>query len=533
MTLLRNAMLNSSDVKTLRSVVYHMTLSKEKRPREGKFPEELAVVTSDLMPGRNVRQQEPLSVTDSAHQLAMIPKMTPDLSFGQNLLTTLEQDPSSDRWPRFRALGVLECQAYLQHYDELIAAVPFAIRRPKLSLAAFMTRSPLLLLSIILTASSSCQILESESESLFRHILADRVVVRGQRSLELLQGLLTYLIYHHHRHNHDTQQYFQFLQLALAMAADLGLYKRFSHPKPSVWASESDLNVLRAFLLCYYLSCGVGILGYDRPDGMRCIQSLRHAAQSLAQRSTDGFDREAPALVELLYILAQHRDYLNCPTSNLPQSWNLAAAMEVWSASYPTASTLTAIKSMQHFVYVYGMLKCARQDTLSKQDRETSLETLALVLSHVLERGAIYLVLFGVAEWGHILTTLFLLPRVEGSAADHPAGTNGVPLTLHYVSRFRQNLQEARTLATRDIVLGTPTFFGWLDRILCAVERQAALHPTSIRTRQDQDRGDESAYELVNAFIDQEPNQGAVLPRGEDKDQEDFWSDFMSEWLDW
>lgn len=450
----------------------------------------------------------------------------PDGSFGQDLLTVLRSEAVGDKWPRFRALGVAECQAYLQHYDRLIQAVPFAFHRPKLSIEAFMTESPLFFLSVILTASSSCQVLEAESESIFRHILADRVVIRGQRSLELLQSLLTYLIYHPHRHNHDTQQYFQFLHLALAMAADLGLYTRFRHPRSSLLESENDPNVARAFLLCYYLSCGTGILGYDRPDTMRCIQSLRYVAQHLAQRSSEGFDREAPALVGLLYILAQHHDHLSCPEKTLPQSWNLAAALEDWKATYPTASTLSAIKSMQHFAHAYGLLKCARPGTLSNQDRQVCVDNLALVLSNVLERGAAYLMLFGAAEWGHVLTTLFLLPRVETST-----GQEGAPLTLEYIGRFRQTLQEARTLATQDIVLATPTFFGWLDRILSAVEKQTTSHlRSSVQTQQ---KGDESAYELINSFIDDESNQGSRSHRGRDRDQEEFWGDFMSEWLNW
>ncbi|KAL6253194.1 hypothetical protein RBB50_000917 [Rhinocladiella similis] len=441
----------------------------------------------------------------------------------------LQHEAAGDRWPRFRALEVAECQAYLQHYDRLIQAVPFAIHRPTLSIEVFMTESPLFLLSIILTASSSCQVLESESESIFRHVMADRVVVRGERSLELLQSLLTYLIYHPHRHNHDTQQYFQFLQLVLAMAADLGLYKRFRHSSSSILESENDLNLARAFLLCYYLNCGTGILGFDRPDSMRDVPSLRNAAQSLAQRSSEGFDREAPALVELLYILAQHRDYLDCPGGAIPQSWNFAATIEDWKATYPAASTLSAIKSMQHFIHAYGVLKCARPSTLSNQDRRVCLDNLVLVLWNLLERGAAYLMLFGAAEWGHVLTTLFLLPRVETST-----GQEGAPLTLQYVSAFRGILHEARTLAIQDIVLATPTFFGWLDRILAAVEKQTTVHLTSsMQTRRDQEKGDESAYELVNSFIDNESDQGLGFSRGRDKGREDFWGDFMSEWLDW
>lgn len=407
--------------------------------------------------------------------------------------------------------------------------------------------SPLLLLSMILSASSSCPDLEAQCEDIFRRVLAERVVLKGQRSLELLQSLLTYLLWHHHRYDPETQQYFQFLQLALGMAADLGLYTRFKQPGGISVQSAEDFNVVRTFLLCYYLSCGTGILGYDRPDSMQSIQELKHAAGLVAQGSKDVLDRQAPAMLALMHVLAQQRDHLNRSGRTESQSGSFSTALESWEASQLSYESPPIVRCTYHFVYAYGLLKGSVPSSLTARVYQTCLDHLVVVLSTILEQDVPHLVLLGIAEWGHLLTTLFLLPRLETSLAattsSHTSGHKDTPLTFHYIGRFRDALREIKVKAQHNIVLGTHTFFGWLDKILSAVETQTTSRVSSSSSAKadTREQGDTSAYELVNSFLDDQDGDASgaehLLAKNrahnEGSNTEDFWVDFMSDWLNW
>ncbi|KAJ9502664.1 hypothetical protein H2202_001785 [Exophiala xenobiotica] len=319
------------------------------------------------------------------------------------------------------------------------------------------------------------------------------------------------------------------------MAADLGLYTRFRQPGAIQVQSAEDFNVVRTFLLCYYLSCGTGILGYDRPDTMQSIQELKNAANLLAQGSNHVLDRQAPALLALM---------------TESQSGSFSTALESWEASHISSESPPIVRCTYHFIYAYGLLKGSAPSSLTAPMYQTCLDHLVIVLSTILEQDVSHLVLLGIAEWGHLLTTLFLLPRLENSLAAATSSHNksvhkDAPLTFHYIGRFRDAFQEVKVKAQGDVVLRTHTFFGWLDKILLAVEMQTISRMSSFSTKaESQERGDKSAYELVNSFLfndkDAYVSGGQLLAKERGYNEgtistntEDFWVDFMSDWLNW
>jgi hypothetical protein len=56
----------------------------------------------------------------------------------------------------------------------------------------------------MLVASSANERLRIACDLTFRNVLARKVIVEGERNLELLQGLLIYLAWHHHYLRHET-----------------------------------------------------------------------------------------------------------------------------------------------------------------------------------------------------------------------------------------------------------------------------------------------------------------------------------------
>jgi hypothetical protein len=83
-------------------------------------------------------------------------------------------------------------------------------------------QKPFVMLAMLVASSSANEELQATCDFTFRNVLARTVIVEGKRNLELLQGLLIYLAWHHHYLRHETQQIYQYLQLAIGMAVDLG-----------------------------------------------------------------------------------------------------------------------------------------------------------------------------------------------------------------------------------------------------------------------------------------------------------------------
>ncbi|KIY02420.1 uncharacterized protein Z520_02559 [Fonsecaea multimorphosa CBS 102226] len=402
-----------------------------------------------------------------------------------------------------------------------------------------------MLLAAVLTGSSADPEFERQAGEVFRHVLADRVIVRGQKSMELFQSLLTYLLWYHHRFDPETLQYYQLLQLANGMVADLGLPRRFARDGNSSPSGEEDVNAVRAFLLCYYINCFGAVLGYDRPENMRCIESLRNAASLLAEVSPRSIDKEASALVELLHLVSLHRIDQNRSEPRILPSQGLAE----WKTTYLQPETSASLRSSYHFVAGYSVLKGSSAKSMSAQDARVCVEQFEELLSHILSQKLGYLVQLGTIEWGHLITALFCLARLEraevlelgragSSLLGHP------PLTDLYVGRFRTLMADLVAQAKTNTVLLAPHLLGWLDKILTAVMQQVGSSEASQGFHNDEVGGchhPESAYELVNSFIDEKgrvrdpKSRGSTAVRnpGRAHDEEDFWTDFMSDWLNW
>ncbi|KAI1609555.1 hypothetical protein EDD36DRAFT_74342 [Exophiala viscosa] len=460
---------------------------------------------------------------------------TSEHSFGHELLVALQvQAVSPSKWPALETLTHERGQELCEHYRRLATAVPFAIYPSSVAPQKLLSTSPILLLSIILSASSSCLELERHCEDIFRHTLADRVIIKGQRSLELLQSLLTYLIWYPHRFDPSTQQYYQFLQLALGMAADLGLYKQFKHGKFA--QAINDLNTVRTFLLCYYLGCGCGILGFDRPDVMRCVEKLRAAAGVLAEGSDNPLDKEAPAIVELMHIVAQQWDCLSSTDTARLASLDSTTSQEMWRTAHYRSTLSSATKSSYHFISAYSIIKSAGYRSLPAQKIGTCVDHLVALLSNVLDQDISYLFFLGGVEWGHVLTSLFLLPKLETSLPVKSTEPRTAPLTFQHVGDFRNLLHKIRSETDTNSTLNAPHFSDWIEKILAAVEKQTISRLRS-PTADAGLNNEETAHELVNSFVDDGKHDGSHTNGNtrhlQELGTEDFWTDFMSDWLHW
>ncbi|KAF7595030.1 hypothetical protein BBP40_007631 [Aspergillus hancockii] len=129
----------------------------------------------------------------------------------------------------------------------------------------------------VLTAASSDDIdLVRSLDARFRDVLADRVIVSGEKSLDYLQGLLVYIAWYNLHLRPMSFQVYQYLQIAVSMVADLGF-----NDNDQLWSS-STIEAKNACLGCYYLSSLVST-GTKRPNNAVLSDNLKAYISQLPQ----------------------------------------------------------------------------------------------------------------------------------------------------------------------------------------------------------------------------------------------------------
>lgn len=461
--------------------------------------------------------------------------------FGVNLFRALKVETFSLDCPdEFANLNEKACARFVNHYQDMSEAAPFALRLRNTNIYQLLSNSPMLLLSVILTASSSNANLQHQADRIFLQVLADRVMVQGQKTLEILQSLLTYLNWYHLRFDPRKQQFYQFVQLANGMAADLSLPRVFSHIPEIPVFTDQVVDQARAFLLCYYLNVGGSALGFDRSETMQCSSSLRGAAQLLARVSESPLDRDIPAMLGLMEIASCHQKEMREPKDDdqcLCDLEKLRESLCGWATSVDLTSsaiTRSMLAPTCHFITAYTFLKSRNLRQTGSPALGIGLEACQAVLSRILDKRPCHLVKLSIVEWAHLITTLFILPWLEISATrDRSMDSASVytPSTLHYTTAFRSQLEGLKHRSEKETIFKAETLFGWLETILMAVDTRATKLSDRFLNRVPEE---ETAFELVNSFLEKEMtgHVGSLVDL-HSRSKEDAWLEFMSDWLDW
>lgn len=184
----------------------------------------------------------------------------------------------------------------------------FAVRFPFVDLphsdpVILIAELPVLVLAMItITAVDSPPHRQGFAQA-FRQALSTKVIVNGERSMDLFLGLMVFMAWHHHYM--EKHQIFQELCLLSGMAADLGIDDM---PASNLEQTATELQKHKAFLGCYYLCCGLATMGFNRPSPLRWSASLQQRALLLHSYSHGSPD--VLPLVEVMHAMEDLDDVL-------------------------------------------------------------------------------------------------------------------------------------------------------------------------------------------------------------------------------
>ena len=187
------------------------------------------------------------------------------------------------------------------HYNKHMAPhFPTVVFPPDTSAAQVRRTKPTLFLAILSASSGPThpKLQRTLSKELMR-VYADRVIVKGQKTLELIQALQVTVIWYSPPENYEESKFYQLIHIAAVMTLDLGLGKRTKPTKQRSFGFWQDhpfrrtplpdphsVDCRRAWLGCYFL-CVNTSMALRRPNLLRwnaytqeCIEVLEASSNA-------------------------------------------------------------------------------------------------------------------------------------------------------------------------------------------------------------------------------------------------------------
>ncbi|KAH8676406.1 hypothetical protein BGZ60DRAFT_371863 [Tricladium varicosporioides] len=191
---------------------------------------------------------------------------------------------------------------------------PFVVISPESSLDLLRRQKPFTLLVILAVSSLDNMKLLNLLDQEIRDTLGRRVFMSGEKSLDLVQGILAYLNWHHYFFEPQHQQIYQLCQIAVSMAIDLNIttseHNKRNGPSSSFnllsviaednckLTSSHDAEAKRAFLGCYYISSTLCI-GLRKPTNIKYTSYFEECCQALATKCELKSDAFIPYFIQL------------------------------------------------------------------------------------------------------------------------------------------------------------------------------------------------------------------------------------------
>ncbi|KAK6342233.1 hypothetical protein TWF730_001710 [Orbilia blumenaviensis] len=145
--------------------------------------------------------------------------------------------PPSTRIPLEDVIGrnlVTEVQAeqFFSLFTEMSSHFPFYVVPPGTTPTTLRREKPVLLMAMLCTASGSEKRVQLVLERDFRRVFSERILMKGEKSLELLQAGLVYLTWFQCHFSPKTQIFLQMIHIFISLVTDLGYDRKPDKVKP-------------------------------------------------------------------------------------------------------------------------------------------------------------------------------------------------------------------------------------------------------------------------------------------------------------
>jgi hypothetical protein len=185
-------------------------------------------------------------------------------------------------------LGLLTAEMATRLFDfyveKMAPHMPAVVFPPRTAAAEIRKTKPILFLSILNASSgSSYPELQKTLNKEVMKVYADRIIVNGEKTLELVQALQVSTLWYWPPEHFEELKFYQLIHIAAVMAIDIGMGKKNKtsplkvkpaglwrdHPwRRTPYPDPESLEARRAWLACYFLCCNAS-MGLRRPNLIR------------------------------------------------------------------------------------------------------------------------------------------------------------------------------------------------------------------------------------------------------------------------
>ena len=245
-----------------------------------------------------------------------------------------------------------------------------------------------------------------------RLALASKAIIEGERSIDLMVGLLIFLAWHHHYL--EKQQIYQYLCLLAGMAEDLGL------SRSNTYGPGATIDRDRAFLGCYYLCSCLSSKAFNKPNPLRWSDNLRRCAENVARMGNLPTDPNLVAMTELAQAIDDFNEALQ-PQTTLNQSAYISL---VEMHSRMAGNRLKSLKREHPSLSINIALAAAMIDVHQRRLVATPNNASVLIrcacdiseyMDDLLGRPPITMHQMAIADWTNLLDILILMAKVSKS----------------------------------------------------------------------------------------------------------------------
>jgi len=175
-------------------------------------------------------------------------------------------------------------------------------------------------------------------------------IMKGEKTLDLLQGLLVFIAWHHHYMETQAISVSMLLQICVGIARDIGLDRLSTEVRSPLQKNDPrDREAKRTYLGCYYLASNLGVLDSGRNRSISYSTTLRSYASDLASAWEYKTDAILPIMVDMCQfsedieetLRSEQALVLRSQTKRLTEKWE-----QIRSASKQQANDYS--KSLHH-----------------------------------------------------------------------------------------------------------------------------------------------------------------------------------------
>lgn len=200
--------------------------------------------------------------------------------------------------PVIRSISVIHMQLLLDSYRTMTDFFPFVTLPKEMFCRDLIHQRPILMFAVLTAGSYDSPLLQLTLSREFRKVVMVKIM-NGEKSLELLQGLLVFIAWHHHYMDAQAVSIRLLLQICVGIASDLGFDDIPSTMKsPPRKEDGQEREAKRAYLGCYYLVSNLGMLDPGKPKAMSYSNTIRTYATDLATTWEHRSDAILPILVD-------------------------------------------------------------------------------------------------------------------------------------------------------------------------------------------------------------------------------------------